>query len=244
MTPHSAWTYWTGCRAGRADAERDVRAGTLAIEAYGFGAGAGSYVRLFRDRFQVEVRAVAGCLVDDTIIGHVSGYNAVTEAEIERRFGRGAMEAAQEEGARLDRELYARRREPQDAFARQVSTLSPQGHVVLHSFSIYPAEAGTDGRIAEDQRSRLVQAIEEHVAAIVPPQPDAFELTVYCTVTPHARPRAITSGNGGLSQAIDKRISENLKKLPDIRSTAEVSYHLSFVDAARTPPSTPIASAD
>ena len=244
MTPASAWQYWTAYRAGRADAERDVSAGKLTIEAYGFGAGGGSYVALFRERFQAEVNVVAGCLVDDTIIGHASGYNAVTEAEIERRFGRGAVKAAHERGAKLDRERYAQERGPQTGLARQVSSLRADAHVVLHSLSVYPAEALTDGRIAEEQLNRLVHAIEAHVSAIVPPDPEAFELTVLGTVSPDAPPTVVASDNGGLQQAIDARIATSLKNLPNVRSRSEFSYHLSFVNADRTATHTPIASAD
>lgn len=244
LTPSSSWHYWTAYRAGRADAERDLRAGTLAIETYGFGGGAGSYVALFRERFQVDVKAVAGCLVNDTIIGHASGYNAVTEAEIARRFGPGAMEAAREEGAKLDRERDARERGPQDDLARHVSSLRPDAHVVLHSLSVYPAAALTDGRIADGQLARLVHAIEANVSAIIPPEAEAFELTVLGTLTPDAPPTALTTDNGGLQQAISERIGKSLKNLPDVRSASELMFDLRFVNADRKGTSSPIASAD
>ena len=244
FTAHSAWHYWTAYRAGRVDAERDLRAGKLAIEAYGFGAGAGSYVTLFRERFQVDVIAVAQCLVNDRIVGHASGYNAVTEAEIERRFGPGAMEAAREEGAKLDREYYARERGPQNGLARHVSSLGPAAPVVLHSLSVYPAEALTDGRIAEEQLRRLVHAIEAQVSAIVPPEAEAFQLTVLGTVSPNAPPTAAISDNGGLQKTIYERVRKSVKDLPDVRSTSEFMYDLSFVNADGTATSSPIASAD
>jgi hypothetical protein len=244
MTPSSAWHYWTAYRKGRADAEQDLRAGKLAIEVYGFGAGAGSYVALFRERFQAEVYAVAGCLVNDTIIGHAAGYNAVNEAEIERRFGKGAVEAAHEQGAKLDRERNARERGPQNGLARRVSSLAPEAHVVLHSLSVYPAEALSDGRVEQEQLSRLVHAIEAHVSAIVPLEAEAFELLFLGTLTPDRPPTVTTSSNGGLPQAIRDRVDKSVKNLPDARARAEVSYQLSFVNADRAHESTPIASAN
>lgn len=217
---------------------------SLTIEAYGFGAGSGSYVGLVRERFQAEVNVVAGCSVSDTIAGHASGYNSLAKAEIERRFGQGAMEAAYEDGAKLDRERDALSRQPQTEFARRASSLRPEAHVVLHSLSIYPAEAVSDGRIAQEQLSRLIHAIEAQVAAIVPLEPEAFELTVFVSVTPGAPPTAAASDNGGLQQAISDRVSQSMKKLPDVRSTADLSCRLSFVDAARTPTSGTIASTE
>jgi hypothetical protein len=72
---------------GRADARRDIRDGQLIIEVSGFGAGATGIEKILKDRYGVETRVVADCLVDDRILGHQWGYNVVAGAEIKRRSG-------------------------------------------------------------------------------------------------------------------------------------------------------------
>jgi len=90
---YSIEAYWTG----RADAERDTRAGRLVIERFGLLFGEGDYVTILRQRYQIEMKTVAGCLVDDEIVGHAVGYNEIMKAEIERRFGPGLLERVREE---------------------------------------------------------------------------------------------------------------------------------------------------
>ena len=73
---------------GRADARADLRAGKLAIETFGKPANyRPTYQRLLRERYGVQLRVVAGCAVDDSILGHTRGYNAIMRPEITRRFG-------------------------------------------------------------------------------------------------------------------------------------------------------------
>lgn len=76
--------------AGRRYAEQDIRENCLAVEVSGGPPAAwdNDWVRLLRERFQIELRWVAGCLVNYQIIGHERGYNEVSSAEIQRRFGR------------------------------------------------------------------------------------------------------------------------------------------------------------
>ncbi len=74
--------------AGRAAAQRDIQHGVLATESAGLPAEwSDEYVSLLRRRYGIEDRAVAGCMVDDKITGHIIGYNEVSDAEIKRRFG-------------------------------------------------------------------------------------------------------------------------------------------------------------
>jgi hypothetical protein len=104
MNPLSAWMYFNAYRAGRVEAQKDVAAGILAIEEYGFLAGFGRDAELLCERYQIEVRPIAQCLVDESIFGHAAGYNKVSAREIDRRFGRSAIEATREEGYRLNKE--------------------------------------------------------------------------------------------------------------------------------------------
>jgi hypothetical protein len=43
--------------------------------------------RIMQKRYGIVHRQIAGCMVDDQIVGHVKGYNDVMRAEILRRFG-------------------------------------------------------------------------------------------------------------------------------------------------------------
>lgn len=79
-------------RAGRADAQRDIRRNYLAVEEYGREAvWDEEYGKIAQRRFGVHVKRVAGCLVDDQILGHAKGYNEISEPEIKRRFGRDVL---------------------------------------------------------------------------------------------------------------------------------------------------------
>jgi hypothetical protein len=75
--------------AGRRDAERDVREGRLIYEIYG-GPPApweGGWKKVLADKYQIQLKSVAGCVVNHSIVGHARGYNEVAGAEIDRKFG-------------------------------------------------------------------------------------------------------------------------------------------------------------
>lgn len=91
-------------RKGKADAQADLAAGKLRLETAGFPAPwVGSYARLLRERHGIEVRSVAGCVIDKETLQHMEAYNAVMEAEISRRFGKDALEKTAGEAQRLGR---------------------------------------------------------------------------------------------------------------------------------------------
>ena len=87
---------------GRSDARNDLRAGKLANEGFGLPAPwASTYDRLLHQRYGVEARSVAGCLVTRDIVGHAVGYNEVMDAEIKRRFGADVFERTAAEAKRI-----------------------------------------------------------------------------------------------------------------------------------------------
>ena len=95
--------------AGRADAEKDIRANVLALERFGLPAAwDGEYSRILQEKYRILVRPVAGCVVNADIIGHAKGYNEVSRPEIERRFGADVFEKARKEAAKLHREKSGR----------------------------------------------------------------------------------------------------------------------------------------
>jgi hypothetical protein len=85
LSPVSMTTFFASAIRGGADARRDVRDGHIAFEVYGFGAG--GVAGPLKDRCQLETHVVAGCVVDDQIMGHAWGYNRVSAAEAKRRTG-------------------------------------------------------------------------------------------------------------------------------------------------------------
>jgi len=87
---------------GRSDARADLSAGKLALESFGLPAPwAGTYARLLRERYGIEKRSVAGCVVDSGIVSHADGFNEVMRAEIKRRFGVDVFERTAAEAKRL-----------------------------------------------------------------------------------------------------------------------------------------------
>ena len=85
--------------AGRRDAERDIHEGRLVIETYGgpWPAWLHECAKLLDQRYGIQFRDIAGCIVDSQIIGHERGYNEVSRAEIHRRFGRDVAEETKTE---------------------------------------------------------------------------------------------------------------------------------------------------
>ncbi len=77
-------------------AERDLKAGTLAIEGYGFWGPSPETYALLRDRYHVEIRHTSGgCVVNDYIMGHAKGYNHVSIPAIESRWGKDFLDSFQ-----------------------------------------------------------------------------------------------------------------------------------------------------
>jgi hypothetical protein len=80
--------------AGEAEAERDIKAGTLKRKEYGYPPRwAGLWSDLMKERLGVELELVGDCVVTDEVRANAKGYNRRMNQEIERRFGPGAVEA-------------------------------------------------------------------------------------------------------------------------------------------------------
>jgi len=87
-------------KKGHDDAERDVKAGRLALEIFGLPAPYfGEYTKLLLNQYHIELRRVAGCVIDEQISGHAQGYNEVAMKEIERRYGKDMLETARQEAS-------------------------------------------------------------------------------------------------------------------------------------------------
>jgi hypothetical protein len=80
---------------GRADALKEIAEGRLALETMGLPpVSRGAYRDILKERHGIQLRAVAGCIVNSTITGHARGFNEVMTAEIAKRFGPDALEKA------------------------------------------------------------------------------------------------------------------------------------------------------
>ena len=88
--------YLAARREGRAAAERDLRSGILAVEEYGMPKPE-EYKDILREQYRVQVRQIAGDTdVTAKVIGHAKGYNEVSKAAIDRRFGEHALTEAED----------------------------------------------------------------------------------------------------------------------------------------------------
>lgn len=95
----SAFNSWRGEVNGRADAQKDLKAGKLILETMGPPPAPWerTYEKLLKERYGITYSWVAGCIVNDRVMGHADGYNEIMAAEIERRFGKGVLEKTAEE---------------------------------------------------------------------------------------------------------------------------------------------------
>jgi hypothetical protein len=82
------WEFSASLR-GRAAAHFDVARGRYQILGYGLPAAwQPEYAWLLRQRYGIEYRAVAGCIVSRSLVDYVDGYDSVSAAAAKRRFGR------------------------------------------------------------------------------------------------------------------------------------------------------------
>jgi hypothetical protein len=194
LNPINDWRYFSAYRAGRLEAQKDVAAGILAIERYGLGAG--SDAKILRERFQIEVRAIAGCVVDEKILGHAAGYNEVSEAEIDRRVGLNRVAEASEEAAELAKEEYARQEQSFKELTARLTSLPPDGKIITKFIRPYVDQEPLTDLQGSDELAPLVHAIEKYLAAQVPKDAPPFTLRLSVQATPTSDPTFGISAQG------------------------------------------------
>ena len=88
---------------GRTEAERDIAAGAMKWKIYGHMAGLTTgdiaFARLMRERYGVEVEAVAQCVVTDELVHRAEGYNARISDELDAKFGSDAVKRLRDDSA-------------------------------------------------------------------------------------------------------------------------------------------------
>jgi hypothetical protein len=229
LNPLRAWKYFSAYRTGRADAERDVAAGILAIEEFGLGAGTGHSVRLLRERYGIEIRATAGCIVNEKILGHGAGYNAVSEAEIDRRVGSDRVAAVRKEGYKLDAEDRAREQQYFQDLAKRLSSFSADSKIALESVQPWANGHSEVDPSAEEELAQFVRAIEKLLSETIPEDAPAFHLHVSARLTPTERPKFETSASLSSPQPVYQKIYKDLPNLPLPKwSGGQLSVALNF----------------
>lgn len=88
-----AGIYCSAYVRGWFEAQRDIKADTLAVEGYGMWGPSWDTRVLLRERYHVEIGQTAGCVVNESILGHAKGYNHVSIPVIEQRLGKKFLES-------------------------------------------------------------------------------------------------------------------------------------------------------
>ena len=232
MNPVSMLAYYRAYREGQAAARKDIAAGILAIEESGFGAGSGPGVEILRERYQIEVRPLAGCIVNETIIGHEDGYNSIAGPEIDRRVGRDKVEAAREEGHQIAIARQAAAEQRNKDLAKRFSTLPVDSGLTLKSVSPYSAERSPISPDTERELGNFVQAVEQFIGPLVPKDAPAFDLHISANLTRSAPPKFQTSGSLTIPRPVYDPIYKEIENLPFPQWTQDdLAVSLTFAKA-------------
>ena len=82
------WESSAGIR-GQLLARLDVARGHYEILSFGLPVSwRPEYVRLLRERYGIEDRVIAGCVVTESLVAYADGYNTVSISAANRKFGR------------------------------------------------------------------------------------------------------------------------------------------------------------
>jgi hypothetical protein len=83
---------------GKHNAHRDVASGRYKILTYGIANPEGSpYANLLRERYGVELHAMAGCIVSKSLVDYVAAYNEVSTTAVRGKFGRDVFRETHDE---------------------------------------------------------------------------------------------------------------------------------------------------
>ncbi len=96
-SPFGFFSYSQAYQNGHEEAQREIKSGHLFVEEFGFGRfapGAPVFSQAALEKYQIKIRRVGDCVVNDRIIGHAKGNNVALVTELERRFGHEMIVAA------------------------------------------------------------------------------------------------------------------------------------------------------
>jgi hypothetical protein len=83
---------------GRVAAHVDIRRGRYQMLGYGLPVPwRPEYARCLRERYKIEFRPVAGCLVSDSLVSYVNTYDSVIEEAARAKLGRDVVKECADE---------------------------------------------------------------------------------------------------------------------------------------------------
>lgn len=211
MDPVSLSFYCRAYLIGRAEAKKDIAAGIFVMEAAGFGAGRDP---ILWERYHVDVRAIAGCFVNNTILGHLTGYNSISEPEIYRRCGRDKIEAAQEESHQIARANTAAWEQKQKDLAKRFTTLPPDSTLILKSVRPYCKQHAELTPDIEAGLQAFVRSVEQFVIPLIPKDAPPFDLHISASLARSTQPKFQTSGSLSIPRTIYDPIYKEISNLP------------------------------
>ena len=229
--PLSAAKWTRAYLAGRAEAKADLRQGHLVIEEFGFGAGSGHRFGIFRDRYRIELRATAQCVVDAAIEGRTAGYNSVSKPEIARRYGPNTIQEVTDEGCALDAEGTARREQHAKDLAKAISISPNKGNVSLTTVRLYVRESGSDEDPDPEEMAKVtevVQWVENLFAAAVPEDAPPCQSHVSAAMSPTAPPKLEIVSSLSTPRPLHMQVYHQLEAPPDVRSAKDISITMDF----------------
>lgn len=85
---------------GRLAAYRDTRQGRYEVLGYGLPTPwRPEYAQCLRERYNIRFRAVAGCVVSDSLISYVNAYQSVVDDAVQRKYGRDVFRECADDAA-------------------------------------------------------------------------------------------------------------------------------------------------
>jgi hypothetical protein len=86
---------------GELVARFDLARGRYEVLGYGYPVPwRPEYARLLRERYGIKFRAVAGCIVSESLSSYVHAYNALSEAASTRKFGHNVFKECADEASK------------------------------------------------------------------------------------------------------------------------------------------------
>src|SRR5262249_44501048 len=98
-----AWATWelSASIRGQVVARIDIARGKYRVLGFGLPPSwQPEYARLLRERYGIEYRPVAGCIVSESLVSYVHGYTLVSMAAANRKFGHDVFEESAEDASR------------------------------------------------------------------------------------------------------------------------------------------------
>ena len=94
---------------GSLAARVDIHRGRYQVLGYGLPSPSRpEYARCLRERYGIEFRTVAGCIVSDSLISYVNGYHSVVAESTTQKFGHDVFEECAKEANKKWSERQAR----------------------------------------------------------------------------------------------------------------------------------------